>query len=243
MIGKVLLISVSAFLVGGLGIYLASRSANSATRRDRRAKFISYFCIVHLVLLSAFLGTPVVSALMFVVLCIGAYEIYRVLPPVNPGRSLLRAAVEGVYFLLSFGLLAFVWKSPRETTVFVYLVVAVFDGFSQVAGQLFGQHPLARSIRPAKTVEGAMGGAALAGVVAILLRPLVNLTAAQSIEACGWIVLAGLAGDLCASWVKRRAGVKDFGTLLPGQGGILDRFDSFLFAAPVAFFVLRPPGF
>src|SRR6267378_2687962 len=239
MIGRVLLLTLSAFLVGGLGIYLASRAADSSLRNDRRTKFISYFCVVHLVLLCAFLGTAAVGGLMLVILSIGAYELYRVLSPASAARISLRAGIGVGYLFLSFGVLVFVNSSPRETTVFVYLVVAAFDGFSQVAGQLFGKRPLAPSISPGKTLEGALAGAAVAGAMAVALRPLVNLTAVQSIGACCWIVLAGLSGDLFASWVKRKGGVKDFGAFLPGQGGILDRFDSFLFAGPVSFFVFH----
>ncbi len=152
MIVSVLLVSVSAFLLGGLGIYLASRKADSATRRARRTKFFSYFCIVHLVLLSAFLGTLVVSALMLVILSIAACELYRVLSPARALGILLRASIGATYLLLSCGLLEFVWEFPREAAIFVFLTVAVFDGFSQAAGQLFGKHSLARSISPAKCV-------------------------------------------------------------------------------------------
>ena len=239
MIGRVFLLTVSAFLVGGLGIYFASRAADSFVRHDRRTKFISYFCIVHLVLLCAFLGAAVISGLMLVILTIGAYELYRVVLHASAAPIPLRTGIGVGYLFLSFGLLVFVSAAPGETIVFVYLVVAAFDGFSQVAGQLFGEHLLAPLISPGKTIEGALGGAVAAGAMAVLLRPLVNLTAVQSIGACCWIVLAGLSGDLLASWVKRKGGVKDFGALLPGQGGILDRFDSFLFAGPITFFALH----
>jgi phosphatidate cytidylyltransferase len=241
MIGRVLLFSVSAFLVGGLGIYLASRGEDSFIRHDRRTKFISYFCIVHIVLFCAFLGTAVISGLMLAIFGIGAYELYRVISHANAVPIPLRTGIEVGYLVLSFGLLVFVSASPGETIVFVYLVVAAFDGFSQVAGQLFGEHLLAPLISPGKTIEGALGGAVAAGFMAALLRPLVNLTAVQSIGACCWIVLGGLLGDLLASWVKRKGGVKDFGALLPGQGGILDRFDSFLLAGPISFFALHHP--
>jgi len=122
---------------------------------------------------------------------------------------------------------------------FVYLVVATFDGFSQVAGNLFGRHLLARKISPSKTVEGTLGGLVLAAAVAVLLHPLVSLSAAQSLAAGGWIVAAGFSGDLLASWVKRMSGVKDFGRILPGHGGVLDRFDSLLFAGPAALLFLH----
>src|SRR2546426_10517881 len=93
MIGRVLLLSLSAFLVGGLGIYLTSRAADSSLRNDRRTKFISYFCVVHLVLLCAFLGTAAVGGLMLVILSIGAYELYRVLSPASAARISLRAGI------------------------------------------------------------------------------------------------------------------------------------------------------
>jgi len=239
MIGKILLVSVCGFCVGGLGLYVASRAADSSVRRDRHTKFVSYFCIVNVVLLCVFFGTAVVTGLVLAILAIGAYEIYRALSPASAVRIPLRAGIGAGYLFLSFGLLAFVNGSAREMMVFVYLVVATFDGFSQVAGQLFGKHPLAPAISPSKSVEGALGGAAAAGTLAVLLRALVRFTVVQSINACFWIVLAGLSGDLLASWVKRKCGVKDFGSILPGQGGVLDRFDSFLFAGPAWFFILH----
>lgn len=239
MIGKVLLVSVCGFCVGGVGLHLASQGVDSSVRRDRRTKFVSYFCLVNSVLLCAFLGKAVVSGLVFLILSVGAYELYRALWPVKALQIPLRAGIEAGYAFLSLGLLAFVAASPPEMTTFVYLVVASFDGFSQVAGQLFGKHPLAPAISPGKSIEGALGGAVAAGTIAILLRTLVHFTVVQSINACFWIVLAGLSGDLLASWVKRKCGIKDFGSMLPGQGGVLDRFDSLLFAGPVWFFILH----
>lgn len=238
MIGKVLLVSVCGFCVGGLGLHLASRGVDPSVRGDRRTKFVSYFCIVNAVLLCGFLGKSVVSGLVFLILSAGAYELHRALWTANALQIPMRAGIEAGYAFLSLGLVAFVTASTREMTVFVYLVVAAFDGFSQVAGQLFGKHPLAPTISPGKSVEGALGGAAAAGTMAVLLRTLVRFTVVRSANACFWIVLASLSGDLLASWVKRKCGIKDFGSMLPGQGGVLDRFDSFLFAGPVWFFIL-----
>jgi len=240
MIGKVLLVSVCGFFVGGVGLYLASRAVDASVRHERRTKFFSYFCIVNAVLVGACLGKATVDGLVLLILSAGAYELYRALRRAKAVRTALRAGIGAGYAFLSLGMLAFVTTSTREMTAFVYLVVAAFDGFSQVGGQLFGKHRLAPTISPRKSVEGALGGTVAAAITAVLLRTLVPVGLAQSAKACFWIVLAALSGDLLASWVKRICGIKDFGSILPGQGGVLDRFDSFLFAGPAWLLILHP---
>jgi phosphatidate cytidylyltransferase len=234
MIIRILVFSLSAFALGGLGMYSATRKAEPAARRSRWIKFITYFCIVHLVLLCALLGRTVLSVLVLAILCAGAFELYHALFDHRRVGNMLRAGAVLAYLLLATGLMFFVLLSTAEAVVFVYIVVAAFDGFSQVTGQLIGRRQLARVVSPAKTLEGAVGGLAMAAVTAVVLRPLVSMNAGESLAFCGWIVLAGLCGDLAASWTKRQSGLKDFGRLLPGHGGILDRFDSFLVAGPAA---------
>lgn len=243
MIGKVFAFCLLAFLIGGAGLYRASRKMAPSVRRDRGMKFITYFCIVYIVLLCAFLGPRVLAALMLSILLVGAFELYQVLHSIKRSRLLFRTGIGAGYVLLGLALLLFFFRSTKEMAIFVYLVVATFDGFSQVAGNLFGRHPFARKISPGKTVEGTLGGLLLATAMAVLLSPMVGLSAPQSLAACGWIVAAGFSGDLLASCVKRASGVKDFGTILPGHGGVLDRFDSLLFAGPAALLFLHPPKF
>ena len=116
-------------------------------------------------------------------------------------------------------------------------------------GRALGSRPLAPEISPGKTWEGLLGGVATTAVVALAVSP--ALTSWGRTEPSGvelglppwaWSVglgvavgFSGIAGDLAASALKRRAGVKDAGTLLPGQGGLLDRFDSLAVTAPVFF--------
>lgn len=243
MIGKVFAFCLLAFLIGGAGLYRANRKMESSIRGERWTKFITYFFIVHIVLLCALLGPRVLTVLIMLILLIGAFELYYVLHSLSGGRLLFRTGISAGYVFLGLALLFFFWRSTMERAVFVYLVVATFDGFSQVAGNLFGRHPLARKISPGKTVEGILGGLVFAAAMAVLLHTLVNLSAAQSLVASSWIVAAGFSGDLLASWVKRASGVKDFGRILPGHGGVLDRFDSLLLAGPAALLFLHQSKF
>jgi phosphatidate cytidylyltransferase len=243
MIAKVFAFCLLAFLIGGVGLYSASRKAEPFVWRERWKKFITYFFLVYIVLLCALLGSRVLVLLGLLILLTGAFELYQVFRQIPNGQLFFRAGIGIGYSFLALGLLLFFWLSTKELVIFVYLVVATFDGFSQVVGNLFGRHQLAGKISPGKTVEGTVGSLAFAAGMALLLRPLVGMSIAQTLAACVWIVAAGLSGDLLASWIKRQSGVKDSGRILPGHGGILDRFDSLLLAGPAALLLLHQPIF
>ena len=102
-----------------------------------------------------------------------------------------------------------------------------------------GRTPLAPALSPNKTREGLYGGLATTAVFSALLGPVfLPLDCLQSIVSGIVLGLAGVAGDLTISALKRRAGVKDAGNALPGHGGVLDRVDSLIYAAPLLFYVL-----
>lgn len=105
----------------------------------------------------------------------------------------------------------------------LFLCVLSFDAFSQFFGQIFGRHSLIRKISPNKTIEGCAGG--------MLICVLTSFCMFGQLWKGLYISFFALSGDLLASFVKRRAGVKDFSRILPGQGGILDRFDSYILCA------------
>jgi phosphatidate cytidylyltransferase len=121
--------------------------------------------------------------------------------------------------------------------LFILVMVGVADTAAYAAGHAFGRTKLAPTVSPGKTVEGVLGGAI--GVVLLSYfcgTMLWHFTGRQLAEWVGMAVLAGLVsviGDLSESKLKRVAGVKDSGTLLPGHGGILDRIDAVTAAAPV----------
>ena len=119
--------------------------------------------------------------------------------------------------------------------VYLLLVVQISDVLQYVFGKLFGKHKIAPKVSPSKTVEGFVGGGASAVAIGTALW---WVTPFSPLQACGMatvIVLAGFLGGLALSAVKRSLGAKDWGAMIQGHGGMLDRLDSVSFAAPLFF--------
>jgi phosphatidate cytidylyltransferase len=142
---------------------------------------------------------------------------------------------------LRFGDPATGWR----LTILLFLVVWAEDIFAYAVGRMVGRIPLARTISPKKTVEGAIAGLAGGVLVAWGFSHWFWQTGDPKtvILIGGVVALAGQAGDLVESALKRAAGLKDSGTILPGHGGLLDRIDSLLFAAPTLWLVWRLKDF
>ncbi len=223
-----IVVVLACFGLGGLLLMAASRRIAAAERRARWVKYLVYFAIVITVLGAAQLGWFWLLALVLLILAWGAVEIAGALRLARARGARLDVQVWVGYGALAGACVFGLRSMTADAAAFVYVVVAAFDGFSQVTGQLLGRHPLASRISPGKTMEGATGGAIGALSIAVLTRGLVHLPLTHALETGVLICLAGLAGDLAASWLKRRAGLKDFGRMLPRHGGILDRFDSYL---------------
>lgn len=117
------------------------------------------------------------------------------------------------------------------------------DSFALIAGMLFGKHKLCPKISPKKTVEGAVGGFVCniiaTGILYFVFKTKFslseNISLIEVLITAGILSVISMFGDLAASTIKRHQGVKDFGNLLPGHGGIMDRFDSTLFVLPVLY--------
>ena len=129
----------------------------------------------------------------------------------------------------------------RNRTLLYYLLLVVqgSDILQYVWGKLLGRRPLAPRISPNKTWEGFLGGVLTATALGAALYRATPFHPWQAAAICATVTLAGFAGGLVMSAIKRQRGVKDFGTLVVGHGGVLDRIDSLCFAAPVFFLVVR----
>lgn len=112
------------------------------------------------------------------------------------------------------------------------------DSFAYFAGYAFGKHKLASRISPKKTIEGCIGGFIGTTLVVTALGIHIGMPI-RSMAALGVAICAfATIGDLVESVIKRHTGIKDSGTLIPGHGGVLDRFDSVLFTAPLVYYFL-----
>ena len=123
--------------------------------------------------------------------------------------------------------------------IYLLLVVQISDVLQYVFGKLFGKHKIAPLVSPSKTVEGFVGGCASATAVGAALWWITPFTPLQAAGLAAVIVVAGFLGGLALSAVKRSLGAKDWGSMIEGHGGMLDRLDSVSFAAPVFFHLTR----
>jgi phosphatidate cytidylyltransferase len=138
-----------------------------------------------------------------------------------------------VGFFLAYVPLLFRWaQSGRLLVLTMLLLVWLGDTGAYTTGRLWGRHALCPRLSPHKTVEGVLGALAWGAAAGIASRWWLDLTLLQGVFLGLLGAGVGHVGDLFGSLVKRSFGVKDFGTLLPGHGGVLDRIDSVLLVAP-----------
>ena len=134
------------------------------------------------------------------------------------------------------------YYQPFKPTILLgsFILVWVNDTFAFLIGKQFGKQKLFKKISPKKTVEGFLGGLFFSTIASYFIA-----TYTHSLNFTNWLILAiiisvfGTIGDLIESKFKRQANVKDSGIIMPGHGGLLDRFDSIIFAAPFIYLFLR----
>jgi phosphatidate cytidylyltransferase len=184
-------------------------------------------------------ATPVVMA---IVVAAGALGVGRGRPETDSLARVAAGVLGPLYIGLPLGaLMAVRWIGGREALLLLILIVVASDSAQYYAGRAFGRHLLAPALSPKKTVEGAVGGLVAGSAALALLGHWWWPAAPLAVRAGLGLVLAalGITGDLFESMLKRAAGVKDSATLIPGHGGVLDRIDALLFAAPVYYTVVQ----
>lgn len=142
-----------------------------------------------------------------------------------------------LYVVLPFSIFLLIYKLPNTSSDWLvisgmFLIIWSNDTFAYLSGRFFGKHKLFERISPKKTWEGSIGGFLFAIIAGLIYAFFTEQSFVfWGVGAC-IISIGGVIGDLIESKIKRIAGVKDSGNIMPGHGGILDRFDAIMFAAP-----------
>lgn len=171
-----------------------------------------------------------------------------------PAYKISQVAKAFMGFCYAGIMMSYIYQT-RELPDGKYLVWLIFlaswgsDTCAYCAGMLFGRHKMTPILSPKKTVEGAIGGVVGAAVLGFLYGTFFKNNMIQVINpgvisgaACAIAAVISMVGDLAASAIKRNHDIKDYGNLIPGHGGILDRFDSMIFTAPAIYFAITFMG-
>lgn len=189
------------------------------------------------------------SSAFFIIVPLFAFifisELYR--KKDHPFQNIAFTIMGTIYIAIPFGLLLCIGFPATDLLSYNYTIILGFflllwasDTGAYLVGMSIGKHPLFPRISPKKSWEGFLGGIFFTVGIALLVSKF-----ATAVSLCDWIIIAviicgcGVWGDLIESMLKRSLQIKDSGNILPGHGGILDRFDSVLLAAPIVFLYLH----
>ena len=231
-------------VVALIGVLCVHEMMNAASGMSRPMRAVGYAFAVLLYPAYQYVGGQTGVAIL---LTVGVMVVFTVL--VFSGRSVvdglftvLPMAYPGLFFASMLGLLC---TPPVQASRFLLLIAfgsaVITDTFAYFGGMLFGRHKLAETISPKKTVEGAISGTIFGTAAVLAFGALMQNSFGVYLQTWSYLPLGlvlsilGQVGDLSASAVKRRFGIKDFGHIMGEHGGAMDRLDSVLFICPAVF--------
>lgn len=201
----------------------------------------AFFVFLHF--FKDFPADKVIVSAMVMMLVLFGIEIFGKNPAFCIGR--ISSSFLGAFFI-PLALIHMVYirnlHDGMKLVFFIFIVVWILDIMAYAFGKALGKHKLAKSVSPKKTLEGAIAGIVFGILTAVVCRFIFmsNILTLQNAVILGLVItVAGQFSDLAESLIKRDGNVKDSGKILPGHGGVFDRFDSYLFAAPAMYYVLR----
>jgi phosphatidate cytidylyltransferase len=247
VLGALILLSVYLWKVAFLGVVVIAvvlglwELSNALASRRINVPLVPVLLGGVAMLVAAYAGgsEPLVVALAITVIGV---MIWRLLdPPEGSVGDVTAGVFTALYvpFMAGFAVLLLRPDDGADRVVVFILLVVFSDVGGYAAGVLLGRHPMAPSVSPKKSWEGFVGSAVVAaGGGAIVVPVLLDGTSVEGVAIGLAVMLAATLGDLGESMIKRDLGIKDMGSVLPGHGGVMDRLDSLLPAAPVAYLLL-----
>lgn len=225
------------FIFGAAAFIHAGRKSDVARRKALWTKYHVYLGLSALVISSAYAGRHYFMWLCIVIFSGSFFEILKAGEGKNDRESRFLEVKAAAILLIAAVFFSLFMLLPVNIVIWTYVTVLIFDGASQVAGMLAGKHKIMPGISPGKTLEGIIGGFASALATAVILHGYAGIEVLHAFLLGTAICAAAFAGDAAASYLKREWGIKDFSNVLPGQGGILDRYDSFIASGALVGFV------
>jgi phosphatidate cytidylyltransferase len=227
MIWTIYFIILGYFFLGSIAFYFINRKKEAKEARKSWIKFITYFIIIHILFFSIVIYTPVFKYIALIIIVAGSYELYNVFNKSGFRHRNFFLLSLSLFMIFSLGFFLFSIMEKR-LILFAFLLLSIFDSFSQISGQLWGKRKIFPEISPNKTIEGFFGGFIMVVLSALLLKSLVASTYLNAILLAIGIAVFAFLGDMVTSLYKRTYNVKDYSNLIPGHGGFLDRFDSLI---------------
>lgn len=241
MILTIYIIILIYFLLGAIGFHIINRRRERKEAVSNRVKYITYFFIINIIFFSIVYYPLMFSYIGMMIIIAGMIETFSLFRRSGYSRKGFFSLFIIIFLTLCGGFYFFT-TLEKGLVLFTFLVVSIFDAFSQISGQLLGRKKLFPSVSPGKTFEGLAGGIIVALGSSLLLRRLIDVSPVKTLLLASGIVIFAFIGDMGTSLYKRRHNVKDFSNLLPGHGGFMDRFDSIIaggaFVAFLHFFLL-----
>jgi phosphatidate cytidylyltransferase len=227
MIRTIYIIILAYFLLAAIAFYLINRRKEPAVARNIWIKLATYFLIINILFFCIVFFPLGFRLVVVLIIFMGFYELTKLFTASGFKKKRFFWTFISIYALFAIGFFFFSGLN-KGLILFSFLILCIFDGFSQITGQLFGRTKLFPKVSPQKTVEGLIGGALIAILSAILIEGLIEADPFKAMQMAFGVAVFAFIGDVTTSWYKRQFGVKDFSNLIPGHGGFLDRFDSLI---------------
>lgn len=239
--GIVLFVTLIGVSIFGIAEILRAMQAIPETEKNKHFNLF----LMAVLLVAVYYGLMEVNAgeyqmmgIVLVVILLMAYYVFTY--PRYQAQQIMAAffAVFYVGVMLSYIYLTRMMEDGRFHVWLIFLSAWGCDTCAYCVGMLIGKHKMAPVLSPKKSIEGAVGGVVGAALLGVLFAYLTKGDKTAYAVICGVGALISMVGDLAASAIKRNQGIKDYGKLIPGHGGILDRFDSVIFIAPIIYYLL-----